>query len=81
MNSPITSISLHVLMISTFGEMFMKWIVNIAQMLVLIAEMDSAGSNYLGAVPWRCLVTPRPPVPVLSNYDAFLEGDPFGSLG
>ena len=73
MKSPITRISLHVLVISTFGEMFMKLIINIARMLVLIAEMDSAGSKYPGAVPWRCLATPRPPL--MSNYDAFLEGD------
>ena len=29
-------------------------------MLILIAEMDSAGSNYPGAVPWWCLATLRP---------------------
>ena len=28
--------------------------------LILIAEMDSAGSNYPGAVPWWCLATLRP---------------------
>ena len=53
---------MHVPVISTSGEMFMKLMVNIARVLILIAEMDSAGSNYPGAVPRWCLATARPSI-------------------
>ena len=39
----------------------MKQMINVAPMLGLIAEMDPAGSNYPGAVPWWCVATARPP--------------------
>ena len=42
---------MHIPVISTSGEMFMKLMVNIARVLILIAEMGSAGSYYPGAVP------------------------------
>ena len=61
MKSSIPRISLHILVISTLGGMFMKQIISIAQMLGLVAEMDPAGSNYPGVVPWWCLATPRSP--------------------
>ena len=54
-------ISLHIPVISTLGGMFMKRMINVAQMLILSVEMDSAGSNYPGAVPWWCLATIGPP--------------------
>ena len=46
-----------------FGGMFMKQMINIAQMLglQLVAEIDQAWPNYPGAVSWWCLATPRPP--------------------
>ena len=40
----------------------MKRMINVARMLILIAEMDSAGRITQGQYPaWWCLATPRPP--------------------
>ena len=65
--------------ISTSGEIFMKLMVNIARMLILIAEMGSAWSDYPGAVPRWCLATARSLL--LSNYDDILEVVPIGTRG
>ena len=59
--------------------MFMERMLNIAQMLLLIAEMDSAGSNYPGGS--TLVVSRYPGLRLLSNYDVILGGDLIGSLG
>ena len=51
-------------------------------MPILIAEMDSAGSNYPGAVPWQPGgVSLLPDLLLLSNYDVILKGGLKWSLG
>ena len=57
----------------------MKRMINISLMLILIAEMEAAGSNYPRAVPWWCLATLGPPFIeqlYICIYDAIREGDP-----
>ena len=44
--------------------------------------MDSAWSNYPGAIPWWCLATAMALGPLLlSNHDDILEVVPIGTLG
>ena len=73
---------MHIPVISNSGEMFMKLMVNIARVLILIAEMDSAGSNYPGQRP-QCpggallLLGPI----LLSKHDDILEVGQIGPRG